>query len=116
MPCTPPPGGVEEEQTKSPFAGVAYGLGFKTGRVKSCLRFDTPPFMSPPTRLAFCRSRSDGPIEVFARMRPPKPGAKRSRSEEHTSELQSRQYLVCRLLLEKKKKTLLRSYIFTSIL
>src|SRR3712207_9437847 len=29
----------------------------------------------------------------------------RGRSEEHTSELQSRQYLVCRLLLEKKKKT-----------
>src|SRR3712207_8680153 len=28
----------------------------------------------------------------------------RTRSEEHTSELQSRQYLVCRLLLEKKKK------------
>src|SRR5258707_10406778 len=28
------------------------------------------------------------------------------RSEEHTSELQSRQYLVCRLLLEKKKKDL----------
>src|SRR3712207_7790178 len=29
--------------------------------------------------------------------------AARNRSEEHTSELQSRQYLVCRLLLEKKK-------------
>src|SRR3712207_8629195 len=29
----------------------------------------------------------------------------RQRSEEHTSELQSRQYLVCRLLLEKKKHT-----------
>src|SRR3712207_7933555 len=28
-----------------------------------------------------------------------------ARSEEHTSELQSRQYLVCRLLLEKKKTT-----------
>src|SRR3712207_7835913 len=28
-----------------------------------------------------------------------------ARSEEHTSELQSRQYLVCRLLLEKKKRT-----------
>src|SRR3712207_7992197 len=28
-----------------------------------------------------------------------------ARSEEHTSELQSRQYLVCRLLLEKKTKT-----------
>src|SRR3712207_7069710 len=32
------------------------------------------------------------------------------RSEEHTSELQSRQYLVCRLLLEKKKK---KNYIYT---
>src|SRR3712207_7503099 len=32
-----------------------------------------------------------------------KPLERGSRSEEHTSELQSRQYLVCRLLLEKKK-------------
>src|SRR5258707_12616087 len=31
--------------------------------------------------------------------------ARDGRSEEHTSELQSRQYLVCRLLLEKKKNT-----------
>src|SRR2546429_6585756 len=31
------------------------------------------------------------------------------RSEEHTSELQSRLHLVCRLLLEKKKKTIRRS-------
>src|SRR5258707_11193202 len=35
---------------------------------------------------------------------PAKQAHSRSRSEEHTSELQSRQYLVCRLLLEKKKK------------
>src|SRR2546422_5359120 len=38
----------------------------------------------------------------------PSPRARRrnsSRSEEHTSELQSRLHLVCRLLLEKKKKT-----------
>src|SRR3712207_8752953 len=35
------------------------------------------------------------------------------RSEEHTSELQSRQYLVCRLLLEKKKKLLRLSLINT---
>src|SRR5947209_12523837 len=35
---------------------------------------------------------------------PSKKGMPRKRSEEHTSELQSRQYLVCRLLLEKKKK------------
>src|SRR3712207_7978341 len=32
-----------------------------------------------------------------------RPSARSQRSEEHTSELQSRQYLVCRLLLEKKK-------------
>src|SRR3712207_6949934 len=38
---------------------------------------------------ARCRSRGGAP----------------PRSEEHTSELQSRQYLVCRLLLEKKKNT-----------
>src|SRR5207253_9396493 len=44
-----------------------------------------------------------------ARQRPrgvhvPHPPAARDRSEEHTSELQSRGHLVCRLLLEKKKK------------
>src|SRR5437870_7632319 len=40
------------------------------------------------------------------RRRPPGrlPGGRRPRSEEHTSELQSRGHLVCRLLLEKKKK------------
>src|SRR3712207_7343941 len=39
------------------------------------------------------------------------------RSEEHTSELQSRQYLVCRLLLEKKKKSFLHTPTFiTTIL
>src|SRR3712207_7510993 len=37
------------------------------------------------------------------------PVRKELRSEEHTSELQSRQYLVCRLLLEKKKTTI-RAY------
>src|SRR3712207_8931366 len=39
------------------------------------------------------------------------PGPDVRRSEEHTSELQSRQYLVCRLLLEKKKNT----YFLTSV-
>src|SRR3712207_8712531 len=40
------------------------------------------------------------------------PSSSRSsaRSEEHTSELQSRQYLVCRLLLEKKKQKYEHSY------
>src|SRR5258708_12505075 len=38
------------------------------------------------------------------------------RSEEHTSELQSPDHLVCRLLLEKKKKTTTQEYIITYIL
>src|SRR3712207_8410515 len=37
------------------------------------------------------------------------------RSEEHTSELQSRQYLVCRLLLEKKKKIFTHFSLLTCI-
>src|SRR3712207_7510464 len=48
--------------------------------------------------------------EVDAEQRARRPGpivGRLARSEEHTSELQSRQYLVCRLLLEKKKNTTL---------
>src|SRR3712207_9456569 len=43
---------------------------------------------------------------VGSARRPVADGRRPHRSEEHTSELQSRQYLVCRLLLEKKKKTI----------
>src|SRR3712207_7476816 len=50
-------------------------------------------------RLARTSSRVTG-FRAGGPARLPRPG----RSEEHTSELQSRQYLVCRLLLEKKKK------------
>src|SRR3712207_9571748 len=45
------------------------------------------------------RGVADGAVRAKA----PSPPPARGRSEEHTSELQSRQYLVCRLLLEKKK-------------
>src|SRR5258708_21207097 len=47
------------------------------------------------------------PVVVADRLRDRRPGAIQSiadRSEEHTSELQSPDHLVCRLLLEKKKK------------
>src|SRR3712207_7010017 len=44
-------------------------------------------------------------ITVSPLQKASKPSLVPERSEEHTSELQSRQYLVCRLLLEKKKKT-----------
>src|SRR5215203_3668099 len=60
----------------------------------------TTLFRSPPARP---RSRPRSPPGPAAPCgRPRRPG--RWRSEEHTSELQSRQYLVCRLLLEKKKR------------
>src|SRR3712207_7751917 len=68
----------------------------------------------PPTMLM--RSREDDPNVLGAEfidrtLRPYGFGDRWSflRSEEHTSELQSRQYLVCRLLLEKKKKTCVHS-------
>src|SRR3712207_7656813 len=64
-----------------------------------------PPTPGPrlPERLP---TTGDGPASLPER--PPRsPGRwRRWRSEEHTSELQSRQYLVCRLLLETKKSHL----------
>src|SRR3712207_7934313 len=57
------------------------------------------------------------PSSGFHRQRRGSSGRRRDvRSEEHTSELQSRQYLVCRLLLEKKKKNKrAHSFIITEI-
>src|SRR2546430_9355037 len=49
---------------------------------------------------------SRGPRPRDRRTPRPTPPAPRARSEEHTSELQSQSNLVCRLLLEKKKKQL----------
>src|SRR5437660_2164848 len=44
------------------------------------------------------------PSRPWASERPPVRSRRSNRSEEHTSELQSRGHLVCRLLLEKKKR------------
>src|SRR3712207_8923495 len=63
-------------------------------------RHGRAPRRAPParTRRRQARRLRGGGHEGRRRARPRRP-----RSEEHTSELQSRQYLVCRLLLEKKK-------------
>src|SRR5687767_15400812 len=53
---------------------------------------------------AWIRRRGERPADRDYR-RHPAPCRGTARSEEHTSELQSLAYLVCRLLLEKKKKT-----------
>src|SRR3712207_7314467 len=55
-----------------------------------------PTFIETPLTRPFFEDKAFK-AEVLSRI-------KLGRSEEHTSELQSRQYLVCRLLLEKKKK------------
>src|SRR2546425_4207627 len=61
-----------------------------------------------------CRRKGTA-CSVLRRGAPGAPASRRgrTRSEEHTSELQSLAYLVCRLLLEKKKKQMTRSLICT---
>src|SRR5439155_23568433 len=66
-----------------------------------------PRLSSSPTAVGFCCSKA--PTNWIGLGNPPAMMASTggrlvSRSEEHTSELQSRGHLVCRLLLEKKKK------------
>src|SRR2546429_4235921 len=56
----------------------------------------------PPIRFISAQSRFSNGSKTI-RTRPTRTGF--TRSEEHTSELQSRLHLVCRLLLEKKKNT-----------
>src|SRR3712207_7664890 len=63
-----------------------------------------------PEGPALRRRARPRPRQDAARRGPLNGRPRRARSEEHTSELQSRQYLVCRLLLEKKKKKPLLLY------
>src|SRR3712207_8453567 len=75
-------------------------LGASTGHPRAVasthtdVKLDADYFVGSATGQAIAR-REPVVIEDYAAWRP-------GRSEEHTSELQSRQYLVCRLLLEKK--------------
>src|SRR3712207_8161724 len=67
-----------------------------------------PPARQPPRRVPDAqRPRGREPAQVHGQLHgrhPPVEPQVERRSEEHTSELQSRQYLVCRLLLEIKNK------------
>src|SRR5438876_11689992 len=60
----------------------------------------------PYTTLFRSRTRYRLPLDESLRLKFDALGHRTSRSEEHTSELQSPVHLVCRLLLEKKKKIL----------
>src|SRR3989449_2333823 len=85
------------------YAGIAYfSEPITPGRSSSSLRplpvYDTsstgPPVRVTRRLITVAREKRDGSRDVLELVR----------SEEHTSELQSRLHLVCRLLLEKKKK------------
>src|SRR3712207_8246170 len=74
----------------SPGGSVSAGLAI----------YDTMQFVKPDiVTTALGMAASMGAFLLAAGAK----GKRNARSEEHTSELQSRQYLVCRLLLEKKK-------------
>src|SRR5206468_8003801 len=64
----------------------------------------TTLFRSPPPADRRCQRSRPGQRQRRTRLRRYRRSLVRRRSEEHTSELQSRSDLVCRLLLEKKKK------------
>src|SRR3712207_9236941 len=67
--------------------------------------FPSPPLFRPPTSPPATRWARSTPCSPRTSRGPPtsRDTSGSARSEEHTSELQSRQYLVCRLLLEKKQ-------------
>src|SRR3712207_7824687 len=95
--------------------------------------FPSPPLFRSPTDIGRAQPGAEGgvhrPLQLGPRLGESLAGAAASepvehhrrreqhrrrvgdRSEEHTSELQSRQYLVCRLLLEKKKKPYIHIYL-----
>src|SRR5207302_4562834 len=75
---------------------------------KAMSRSSTIPGQPPPAKCSPSTSRSMRALRTFLKFRKYErlqPEPHKGRSEEHTSELQSRENLVCRLLLEKKKTT-----------
>src|SRR5690606_41922872 len=66
-------------------------------------RVQAVPQSRPPTSVERAWIPKRSPNSSFSSWRNASSGTARGRSEEHTSELQSRENLVCRLLLEKKK-------------
>src|SRR3712207_8726501 len=81
--------GAETIVTLTPFYGRVKAIQDHTS-LKRVIATNIKEYLPPILRILFTLAKE-----------------KKERSEEHTSELQSRQYLVCRLLLEKKKNTAL---------
>src|SRR5690625_6461595 len=82
-----------KETSSTAVKGVGLTQGARPRIENTLVRFSTTITSSPSSWVS-----AAGPVAEV-----PSPAASSSRSEEHTSELQSRGHLVCRLLLEKKK-------------
>src|SRR5687767_15187249 len=80
-----------------------YTTLFRSQRAEPGRRWTCSP-SSIETREISATIESTSCVRVWCDRPTPGPPRRSSRSEEHTSELQSLAYLVCRLLLEKKKK------------
>src|SRR3712207_7158570 len=91
--------------TLFPYTTLFRSASTLAGRILAALPADRTPEST---------SGRDGFIHVFSVEGGAGTATIRTRSEEHTSELQSRQYLVCRLLLEKKKTNYILSICFIS--
>src|SRR3712207_8357463 len=88
--------------TLFPYTTLFRSLGMDRKTVRSWLHRDGPPSWRKPPRPTVL-----DPHRAYLERRwreGCRNAAELAQIEEHTSELQSRQYLVCRLLLEKKKK------------
>src|SRR5690606_41531848 len=79
------------------FRSTAYGPWSRATTCRACASGSKPSATSP-------RTTSPTSIRHLASTATRRPTSTCPRSEEHTSELQSREKLVCRLLLEKKNK------------
>src|SRR5215813_3903640 len=105
-------GSLDHGDVSDGLAGVAWSCQALPRSQEGVLAHVRPPQPSDPTRVPTSGVRQANAADQPARrgqitaacphIRPAPPES--SRSEEHTSELQSRPHLVCRLLLEKKKK------------
>src|SRR3712207_6907408 len=90
-----------------------YTTLFRSGSTDDASRASSstdPPREAPVARHADRHEPRAAPVLPAVRGR-----GRAERSEEHTSELQSRQYLVCRLLLEKKKNNIRANIYYLNI-
>src|SRR3712207_8631337 len=96
-----PEASENEEEPGALFRGDRWGKGKEEKRpgLFNCvgLASHQPTEPNDTALVTLCKGHGTENLETFYRYL-------QKRSEEHTSELQSRQYLVCRLLLEKKKE------------